>query len=308
MQYTWMPLMGEFLESDDKVVFKGNSREYHTKDGIDSIEGADIGNLLFAKYFSGGKVTADIEFTDISKNPSCELIIYYNKEGNNTRMITVGLLSGPVMFEIREFDGNSWTLHNASGDGKNLRSGKVYRLEVTLAGSKVNLSVDGVNIFTTVLPHTLQQSQVGIWCQSYHDIIIHSYDVSAELPKAFIVMQFKSPYNELYNEVIKCVCKEMGFKAIRVDECFNSSMVISDIVNLIAESKVIIAEITPQNPNVYYEVGYAHALNKPTILLAETTEKLPFDISPFRVLVYENSISGKAQVEEGLRKHLREII
>jgi len=70
----------------------------------------------------------------------------------------------------------------------------------------------------------------------------------------------------------------------------------------------VIAEITPANPNVYYEIGYAHALNKPTILIAERATELPFDVSPFRVLFYENTIAGKKRIEEGLRRHLEAIL
>jgi hypothetical protein len=51
-------------------------------------------------------------------------------------------------------------------------------------------------------------------------------------------------------------------------------------------------------------LGYAHALRKPTILLADRDKQLPFDISGYRCLFYENTIGGKAKVEEGLRKHL----
>lgn len=74
----------------------------------------------------------------------------------------------------------------------------------------------------------------------------------------------------------------------------------------IDEANLIIAEITPSNPNVYYEVGYAHARVKPMVLIADRSmEKLPFDLSPFRTLFYENSIDGKRRIEEGLRKHIK---
>ena len=70
----------------------------------------------------------------------------------------------------------------------------------------------------------------------------------------------------------------------------------------------MIAEITPANQNVFYELGYAHALKKPTILLAERGKELPFDISGYRCLFYENSIGGKKAVEDGLREHLEAIL
>lgn len=85
-------------------------------------------------------------------------------------------------------------------------------------------------------------------------------------------------------------------------------MIIQDISKHINESKFIIADISPINANVFYEVGYAHALNKPTILIAEKDTRLPFDVSSFRTLFYENTIGGKNKLENGLRKHIKAIL
>lgn len=59
---------------------------------------------------------------------------------------------------------------------------------------------------------------------------------------------------------------------------------------------------------MYYELGYAHALDKPTILLAERGKKPPFDISGYRHLFYDNTIAGKTRVEDDLRKHITAIL
>jgi hypothetical protein len=61
-------------------------------------------------------------------------------------------------------------------------------------------------------------------------------------------------------------------------------------------------------PKLFYELGYAHALDKPTILLAQRDAELPFDIRSYRVIFYENSIGGKALVEESLPRHLSSIL
>ena len=83
----------------------------------------------------------------------------------------------------------------------------------------------------------------------------------------------------------------------------------ADITKQIAQSRVIIAEITPINANVYYEVGFADALGKPLILIADRkVTELPFDIRPYRTIFYENSIGGKNRVEETLRKYLTAIM
>lgn len=116
---------------------------------------------------------------------------------------------------------------------------------------------------------------------SKSNVFISNYKVSTERPKAFVVMQFSTPYNELYEQVIHRICDEFKVDAKRADEVYGPGVIIADIVKQIVESKLIIAEITPANPNVYYEIGYAHALGKPTILIAEKATELPFDVSPF---------------------------
>ena len=70
---------------------------------------------------------------------------------------------------------------------------------------------------------------------------------------------------------------------------------------------MLIAEITAPNQNVFYEIGYAHALNKPTILLAQRGKDLPFDIRSYRVIFYDDSI-GKPLIEKTLREHLQAIL
>ncbi len=121
-------------------------------------------------------------------------------------------------------------------------------------------------------------------------------------------MQFGEPYDSLYAEVIKPVSSEMGLEAYRADDVYKPGIILQDIIKGIVESEVIIAEITPQSPNVFYELGYAHALEKNTILLAEREHRLPFDVQSYRCIFYDNTIRGKREVEEYLRKHLSNIV
>ncbi len=118
-------------------------------------------------------------------------------------------------------------------------------------------------------------------------------------------MQFSEPYNSAYTEVIRPTCASFGYDVIRADEVDQSTVIIEDIIRSIREAGLIVADITPDNPNVFYEVGYAHAIGTPTILLCDKTrERLPFDVSGFRTIFYENSIAGKSRVEEKLGKYL----
>jgi cobalamin biosynthesis Co2+ chelatase CbiK len=137
------------------------------------------------------------------------------------------------------------------------------------------------------------------------------FEIDGDEPRVFVVMQFGSPYDDLYREVIERISKKLGLATLRGDDVFanSSSIILQDIIRNIKESDIIIAEITPVNANVFYELGYAHAMNKPTILLANrTVEKLPFDVSGYRVIFYDDTIRGRRDIEENLEKHLENVV
>ena len=132
--------------------------------------------------------------------------------------------------------------------------------------------------------------------------------VNQEPGTVFVVMQFSDPYHDLYSDIITRVTRDYNLRAYHAGEVFGPGVILENIVRGIIDSRIVIAEITERNPNVFYELGYAHALKKPTILVAEKGKGLPFDVSGYRCLFYENSIGGKNRVEDALRKHLEAII
>jgi len=118
-------------------------------------------------------------------------------------------------------------------------------------------------------------------------------------------MQFTEEFDVLYTEVIRPVCEAHGYKVIRGDDFYTNGPIMDDVTRSIRSAALIIADVTPDNANVFYEVGFAHAINKPTILLSDKKRmRLPFDISGFRTLFYDNTIGGKTVVEARLRQHL----
>jgi hypothetical protein len=65
---------------------------------------------------------------------------------------------------------------------------------------------------------------------------------------------------------------------------------------------VVVAELTGRNPNVLYEVGMAHCLGKPVVLLCQTQGDIPFDLSTRRVVIYD------ASQPEGAADRLRQAV
>jgi hypothetical protein len=299
MNYSWMPLLGNFTPNGDGVIFRGRILNSEPPAG-------QAGYAICDQVFAGGTITADIEFTSRDYHPSCELILWH--EPNTPNMLVAGMGGGGFMFSIRSFNSaigdSKWTNYATAGSAEYLESGRVYRIVVELQGSRITMKVDGVVVATTNLMYPLPPSQVGVFAISSSDIVIHRFEVQQQQSRAFIVMEFGSEFEELYTDVIRPACIDLKLDFYRADEAKGPGIIIADIANRIEESKVIIAEVTPPNRNVYFEVGYAHALRKPVILLAKKGTQLPFDLSPFRHIFYEDSIGGKRRIELALQEHI----
>jgi hypothetical protein len=219
------------------------------------------------------------------------------------------------MFEIRGWTPGTqaqqarFRNYYLGGSRETLEANRPYHLESEVIGSRVSLWIDGVEVAKTLLLDPLpQRRQVGVWCGSRANIAIQNFTVRSEKPRAFVVMEFGASFDELYSEVIKGICGEYEVEVLRGDEMYGPGLIIGDIIKQVARAQLVIADVTPRNPNVYFEVGYALAMQKPIILLAKKGTPLPFDVAPFRVLFYEDTIGGKTRVEEGLRKHVTAIL
>ncbi|MGA3287611.1 MAG: hypothetical protein ABSD46_09305 [Bacteroidota bacterium] len=105
-------------------------------------------------------------------------------------------------------------------------------------------------------------------------------------PKAFVLMPFDEAFKEIYELFVTQTLSEAGYDVKRADDIKNSQNILKDIVHGIAKSDLIVVDLTDSNPNVYYELGLAHALCKPTILLTQNIKDLPFDLRSYRVISY----------------------
>lgn len=103
---------------------------------------------------------------------------------------------------------------------------------------------------------------------------------------AFVLMPFSPKFDQVYRSFVSPVLEEFGLKPLRADEIQGSGFILEQIRSAIQQARLCIADITGSNPNVLYEVGYAHALAKPLILIAEEDSRLPFDVAAQRVLFY----------------------
>ncbi len=118
----------------------------------------------------------------------------------------------------------------------------------------------------------------------------------------FVLMPFDSEFEDIYALGIKQSCIDAGAYCERVDEQIFNESILDRIYNQISKADIVIADMTNRNPNVFYEVGYAHALGKTTILLTKNSDDIPFDLKHFPHIIYNNKI-GK--LKEDLTQRVR---
>lgn len=104
----------------------------------------------------------------------------------------------------------------------------------------------------------------------------------------FVVIPFQDRFRNIYEFGIKQVVEGTGMICERVDEIEFNDDILRRIYECIRKADLIIAELTEKNPNVFYETGYAHALAKPTIHLAQNAER-PFDFKHFNHIIYDSN-------------------
>ena len=101
----------------------------------------------------------------------------------------------------------------------------------------------------------------------------------------FVMMPFADPIGGYYSSVYEPAMKKAGIKAVRADtEIFGTGKIIDQIWSGINGARVLLAELTGRNPNVLYELGLAHALRKPVVLVSATEDDVPFDVRHVRVI------------------------
>lgn len=106
----------------------------------------------------------------------------------------------------------------------------------------------------------------------------------------FVMMPFAAPLGSYFGTIWEPAIKKAGLKAVRADDAaFGPGKIIDQIYRAIRDSKVLIAELTTKNPNVFYELGLAHALEKPVVLVSGSEQDNPFDLRHIRVIFYDTT-------------------
>ena len=111
--------------------------------------------------------------------------------------------------------------------------------------------------------------------------------------------------DKLLKHVFKPVLDRNDYKALRADQIPKVGLITTQIINLIIESPLVIADLTDSNPNVFYELAIRHAIKKPYIQVIEKGQKIPFDLSGIRTI--EIDITDLDNVEIAIKEIEKQI-
>lgn len=122
----------------------------------------------------------------------------------------------------------------------------------------------------------------------------------------FAIMPFTETWSDNVFSLIRENIENLGLQCIRADNSFGP-IVIEDIWVKINQAAFVIADVTGKNPNVMYELGIAHALSKPVILLTQDMMNIPFDLKHLRHQEYKNDLGGSKVFSQKLLPAIADI-
>jgi hypothetical protein len=139
-------------------------------------------------------------------------------------------------------------------------------------------------------------------------------NATASRVDCFVMMPFAEEFDRIYHDAIRpgalLAAERVGISmsVTRADEYTLPSHITRDIVEMLFRCSCAVADLTDGNPNVFYELGVAHAMGDKTLMITQDVERLPFDLRNYRVLAYSSDDAGLAKLRGMIAASLAPIL
>lgn len=185
-----------------------------------------------------------------------------------------------------------------------------HEVELLIAGPDVYICNECVDLCIEIIKDQGKEACLGSLSKvSKAEIDIEALGVKPRFNKlkfeikhnhCFYLCPFCEPFNTIYQEhVVPCV-ESQGMSISRGDEIFGTQPIIEDVWEGINSSAIVIADVTGKNPNVMYEIGLAHTVGKPVVIVSQDMDDVPFDLKHYRCIIYSYTPKGIKELEKKL--------
>jgi hypothetical protein len=222
-------------------------------------------------------------------------IVRPQKPGDKVAAIREAVLGAPLIGDVyKRYRGENIPdrefLANAARDSFGVRADKVEEfLDVFLETLEEAQLVEEIGGKKRVLDITHGADLAASSAIAGEQLKKVSKGVSVQTTDTcFVMMPFAVPLGGYYASIYEPAIKKAGISAVRADtEIYGTGKIIDQIWSGINSARVLLAELTGRNPNVLYELGLAHALRKPVVLVSSNEQDVPFDVRHVRVIYYD---------------------
>lgn len=111
--------------------------------------------------------------------------------------------------------------------------------------------------------------------------------------------------NQVLKFIISPVFEETDYEIIRADNIEKTGIITNQIIMHVLNADIVIADLSNKNPNVFYELALRHAARKPLIQIISKGEKIPFDVSAMRTIMYTLDLEGAERAKDEITAFLR---
>ncbi len=89
--------------------------------------------------------------------------------------------------------------------------------------------------------------------------------------------------------IVEPALQEFKLRLVRADQIAEAGMIGRQVVEHVVHAKLVVADLSFGNPNVFYELSLRHACRKPTVQIIRAVDKLPFDLEQYRTIRIDTS-------------------
>lgn len=130
--------------------------------------------------------------------------------------------------------------------------------------------------------------------------------MSENAKTCFVIFPFKEPYRRQFKDTYKSALEDAGL-VVEIADAPGADKITEEIEAKIRKSHICFADITEDNPNVWYEMGFAHACYKKVVTVCNEDERkgdLPFDVSTRHAVFYSNIVNDNEHARRGFKAQI----